>query len=339
MKKAQRTVASVVTGCALLLPACDPAPSTPAEATRSPEVRALLEKAVLLHREGRADEAIGVLDDTLRDHGPSYDALMLLAGFLTGEEDDLRATKAALAALERKPDAVEPARMLGILAERAGDFDVALGYVEKVLSVSQTAVDYYTLGKIHSRSGRLEKASGAFRGALQLEPDMARSHYQLGILAMRRAEWIEAERRFRRVRELNPRDDQAAFNLANLFVRTGRQEQGAAVFETFRVGKAVLDRIDLAEAAVRADPKSADALCSLADLYVGDQRIEQGVGTYLRALKEKPDHVRSLRAIARIAIPSGHVEPAIQLLRTAVEANPHDPEIRALLANLEWERK
>ena len=329
----------MVTCCALLLTACDRSPSTPAEGPPSPEVEALLEKADLLYREGRKDEAIQVLEETLRDQGPSYDVLMCLAGFLTGEEDDVRATETALAALERKPDAVEPVRMLGVVAERAGDFDAALGYMEKVLSVSQTAFDYYSLGKLHSHSGRLDEASAAFRGALRLEPDMAGAHYELGILAMRRAEWIEAERRFRRVLELDPRSDQAAFNLANLFVRTGRQELGKAVFEDFREAKMVSDRIDLAEAAVRADPQSADALCSLADLYVGDKRIEQGVGTYLRALEQKPDHVRSLRAIVGVVIPSGNVEPAIELLRTAVEANPHDPEIRSLLAQLERARK
>jgi Flp pilus assembly protein TadD len=105
--------------------------------------------------------------------------------------------------------------------------------------------------------GRVEEAERALRVALELDPDLASAHGNLGILLTNRGSWEEARRHLDRALELRP--DVIAFrlNLGLLFAKSGRLDEAREVFEGV-----LADRPD--------DPVALRSLATLRRLGAGD---------------------------------------------------------------------
>src|SRR5258705_7837365 len=78
-------------------------------------------------------------------------------------------------------------------------------------------------------NGALESA----RRAVELSPDMAESHYQLGLVLAKREEWAPAAAEFDKVTELNPSNAYAYYYGGLMYYRANRPDQMAIHFERF----------------------------------------------------------------------------------------------------------
>ena len=114
-----------------------------------------------------------------------------------------RARKAGDAALQADWLWVEGAALVDL-----GEADEALARLEAALSLAPDHLDarLERARALYERC-RFDEAEGALREVLAHAPDEAWAHHQLGLLAERRGDRAEAERRFERARKL----DRAAF--------------------------------------------------------------------------------------------------------------------------------
>ncbi len=202
---------------------------------RRPQMPAgLLQLAHLLKKRGRLEEAISALrrafelqpDDpapaillatTLTDAGQAEEAARLLEPYGTQADPqaDVFITRGvALAQLGRRREALTA-------FGRAREIDP---------SNPMTLVQIAT---VHLTAGQEGEARAALQVALDRNPDLALAHHTLGLLAARRRDDPEAERRFRRALALEPGEADTLLNLGSLLARTGRRSEARSYLEAF----------------------------------------------------------------------------------------------------------
>ena len=79
----------------------------------------------------------------------------------------------------------------------------------------------------------LNAAVESARRAVELGPDMAEAHYQLGLVLAKREEWAPAATEFDRVTELNPSNAYAYYYGGLMHYRANRPDQMAIHFDRF----------------------------------------------------------------------------------------------------------
>lgn len=97
--------------------------------------------------------------------------------------DKLSEAERELAALaERQPTLAGPYANLGILYFRMGRTADAVKVLEYAIALNPRPAYYNELGMVHRTEGRFDAAERAYRRALELDPDYAYAHLNLGIL-------------------------------------------------------------------------------------------------------------------------------------------------------------
>ncbi|MFP4056177.1 MAG: tetratricopeptide repeat protein [Candidatus Brocadiia bacterium] len=174
-------------------------------------------------------------------------------------------------------------------------------------------------GRVAAR--RFEPAREAARKALELQPDIARAHAILGLVAEAKDRDAEAAREhYLRARELDPDYFFAAWHLGLLAAKEGRREEAIAQLEAAR-------RIY-----PRARTRGKGLHLRLAELYVqaGEPRKAIGVlrqGTRLDA-SDAPAQVRLAELLAE---QGRHAEAAEAYLR-AIYVDPFEPKVHLAAA-------
>jgi len=188
---------------------------------------------------------------------------------------------------------------------------------------------------VYLRAGRHEDAVKAFKKSLELKPDQPACHYDLGLVAMRTSDLAEAEKQFRKSLELNPDDTRAIFNLGKVLRRSGQTALAEKVLTEFNRRQDLQAQAKALEAAVRAHPEDLNSLYMLGETLLKLNKLDEGVGCYLKILAIDPAHKKTLRTLVGMYLQLGYVHNAIETIRKAEAAAPDDEEIKAMKRQLE----
>jgi protein O-mannosyl-transferase len=152
---------------------------------------------VVLSAQGRTDEALAELEETLRLF----------------------------------PEFPEAHNTIGNLVAKRGDDASAVSHYRTALRLAPGFVAAHNnLGLALSRHGATEEAAGHYREALRLEPTFAPAHHNLGRALMQQGRSLDAEAHLREAIRLKPRYTDAHVSLGELLAGTGRAEQAALCF-------------------------------------------------------------------------------------------------------------
>jgi tetratricopeptide (TPR) repeat protein len=89
---------------------------------------------------------------------------------------------------------------------------------------------YYNFGRRLLEKGQEEKAVEQFRIAVERDPAFKKPYLELGLHHRRKGEIEEARAAFLKVRELDSRDAEAAYQAGAASLRAGRLEDAASIF-------------------------------------------------------------------------------------------------------------
>jgi tetratricopeptide (TPR) repeat protein len=120
------------------------------------------------------------------------------------------------------PEAVKKA--LGLIS--AEDVVVVEEYVPK-----NSALMYYNMGKRLYEKGQDEKAEGQLLQSVERDPEFIKPHLLLGVYYKKIGENDKALQEFQRVRELDPRDNEAGYQTAAVSLRAKKYGEAEKLFD------------------------------------------------------------------------------------------------------------
>ncbi|MBP6764263.1 MAG: tetratricopeptide repeat protein [Rubrivivax sp.] len=133
------------------------------------------------------------------------------------------AREAYMAVLHREPQNADCLHMLGALEGQFGSDEVAAYLIGKAIEISpQEAMFHNNLGNVLLNLKRPEEAEAAYRHAVALEPGRYDAINNLAVLVGRRGDRDGAEKLFKELLEVAPGFTDARENLASLYLRNGR---------------------------------------------------------------------------------------------------------------------
>jgi len=167
-------------------------------------------------------------------------------------------------------DSAEARLLRGTLKLRAHDYDAALADIEKAIALNDKLPGAHArLGELLLAKGESDRARTAFSAELVLDPDEFVSNLNMGVLAKRDQDYVEARRYFERALRARPNDPGVRYQVANVDLATGNADQARKTLE----------------ALIGESPDFAEAHASLATVYYRlDRRAD---GDRERALAQK----------------------------------------------------
>lgn len=120
------------------------------------------------------------------------------------------------------PQAVKMA--LGLIS--AEEVEVVVEYVPK-----NRALMYYNMGKRLYEKGQEEKAEAQLLQSVERDPDYIKPHLLLGVYYKKTGENEKALQEFQRVKKLDPRDNEAGYQMASVSLRAKKYGEAEKLFE------------------------------------------------------------------------------------------------------------
>lgn len=144
--------------------------------------------------------------------------------------EEAKKTSAAAIALNNKLPQVYVT--LGMIHTGTGDYDQAIGNLQKALALDPYNGDAYReLAKAYEKRGRLQDAESTYRNAIAARPNYWGAHNELGGFYYRQGRYDEAEKEFRTVVELTPDNARGYSNLGVIAYSQKRYEDAAKMYE------------------------------------------------------------------------------------------------------------
>lgn len=133
--------------------------------------------------------------------------------------------------LSADPQHPEAMHRLGVLAHQAGQHQLALQYIGQAIALNPQAAYYCNQGTVYRALGRLEEAADSYRHGLELQPEDALTHYNLGVALSELEQIAPAIASFQRAVALNPNLAEAHYNLGVQLKKCGEHAAALACFE------------------------------------------------------------------------------------------------------------
>lgn len=219
-----------------------------------------------------------------------------------------------------------------LAAERLGAADEAADLLAKTSEdFSYFAPLHHRLGHLLLELGELERAEGALRRAVALEPNLAETHASLGDLLLRQGAADEARASLERALALDPAYGAAHFLHGRALVATGETLAGRAAMErgagaSMRIlGDELGDRGRTYVAVPGIALQLALDLRAAGQLERAEQQLEHMLSLW-------PDDVRAHVNLAVIRMDRGDLDGALARLEDARTAHPSEPLVFVNLA-------
>ncbi|MDE2306056.1 MAG: tetratricopeptide repeat protein [Gammaproteobacteria bacterium] len=283
-------------------------------------------------------------------------AIAVLAG-IEHASGDLAKTQALLeSSVQRLPNTVSLRLALAELYEGTGQDAKAEPLLEKLVAMQPTSeANRVRLAQYYAHDGRLDAAEQVLRAGVNALPDNRDMKTQLiSFLAAQRSA-AAAEQQLHAFIAAAPNDESLEFMLAAFYEQGKQIDKAKAVYQRviasqgdapaglsardqlatllIRNGNVPAAKALIAEVLAK-DPRDDDALALRGNLALSERDPRAAIVDLRAVLRDQPNAVGVMRALARAHLENGEADLAEQTLRSAVESNPNDPGVRLDLAEL-----
>ena len=234
--------------------------------------------------------------------------------------DRLAAAEAAAArALGAGPQDPETLRVWAAIAARRGAPQQALPALQLSLELDPESADgHYNLGLLHQKMGHAADAAAAFRRAVALDPAHAEALNTLGVLSAQDGAAAQAIDYLTRALKARPGFAAAHRNLGLVYAQQGNFTQAE---ESFR-------------AALKIEPRNAEALNDLGGVYLKTNRLREALPLFQQAQRENPRLIQAYLNAARVYMALGENPNAISTLEELLKREPQEPTAAEWLRHL-----
>jgi tetratricopeptide (TPR) repeat protein len=169
-----------------------------------------------------------------------------------------------------------------------------------------------------TQAGDLAQGEALYKEVLELAPDLAEAHFNLGHVYREQERWDEAEAEFKQVLDLQPDRSDTYSALAAIYNDTGRNQEAVAI---------------LARSAAQF-PDDALFQFNLGVTFLNAQESEHALAAFRRAAELDPSRIEAHFRIAQLLLGTGDLEGAVSHLETYRAGTGQNPQNLAMAE--EW---
>jgi tetratricopeptide (TPR) repeat protein len=266
-----------------------------------------------LAQEDRYEEAVATMRRVVAEDPDIIDAHNTLGNWLMRLKRPDEAAASYKQALNLKPDDdVALQNLARVYLSRGRDKDAldALEVFEAALRVNpKNPQSWYQLATLYLDMGRLPDAEARFQEALGINPRLGAAYNGLGVIAFTRGEAGRAEELIAKGLSLEPGLRTAQFNLGRIAEARGDGRRAEALYRE----------------ELEVYPDNGRARFNLAQL-LRDRGDRAGYLAELRkGVDQAPDFAACYLFLAREELGAGRLDPALDLARRGLEAQPASP--------------
>jgi len=197
--------------------------------------------------------------------------------------------------------------LLGVLAHQAGKLDEAVACWRRALELRPDyAETHNNLGIAFKAQGKLDEAVAAYRRALELKPDYAEAHNNLGVALQAQGKPDEAVACYRRALQLQPDYAEAHNNLGGIFQQQRKPDEAVACYRR----------------ALQLKPDYAKAYYNLGVALQAQGQLDEAVACYRRALQLKPDFAQAHYSLGHALQNQEKLDEAVACWRRTLHLQP-----------------
>jgi tetratricopeptide (TPR) repeat protein len=206
-------------------------------------------------------------------------------------------------------------RIMGALNVDQQNFDAAIeAYTMRVDVHPNDAAAHHDLGRTYARLGRHDEARAEFEMVLLLSPSHVDAYAALAQVRFEDGQYAEAAETARRAVTLDPANQQARYALATSLMRLGKTDEGKQELEVFQ-------RLQAEAAAARSRQIELDGLRGDAVVSSANGDYEKAIALLRKALDLKPDAASSHLDLGSALAKAGQHAEAIERFKSAVILN------------------
>ena len=166
------------------------------------------------------------------------------------------------------------------------------------------------LGALYGQTGRNSEAVNANQTAVELSPQDAEAHYNLGNTLKELGRLDEAEASYTQAIALEPGYAKAHSNLGNTLKDQGKLEEAIGAYNN----------------ALAINPDYAEAYNNLGTALHEQGKLEDTIEAYSKAIAIKPDHAETYNNMGVVLKDQGKLAEAIEAFNKALTINPYYAE-------------
>lgn len=310
-------------------------------------VHAHIGRAQILLMEDRILEAESQLAQTLKDFPNEARVLTHYAKWIDLRKGDTRAARDHLGtALALDPFHTQAWMLLGHIEEKEGNNEAAIAsYREALQRKSDQPNAHARLGILLGHTPQVEAAVGHLLEAIRLyDQPQPQLHLALGSLLAENARNEEAQKHYKKVLEIQPKNPGARNNLAIAQYQTGDRKGAEKSFQAIlkdfpehgdthaNMAAVALDQQEWdkaqkhAEKALARAPKNLEALNNLGVALDEQKKLTQAITTFKKALDIEPGYWQARLNLAVALRKKKELADAASELRRIVEEQPSAPD-------------
>lgn len=177
---------------------------------------------------------------------------------------------------------------------------------------------YYNLGKIHIAQGYNDSASLYFKEGLKAFKNMEVNNIGIGRVSLDEGKDKEARSKFNAaLYNIDPRNIEPLLLISRAYMESPKPDAAKA--------------IEYAKKALTAQPRSVEALVTLADAHIADRSTKLAWATLLEAKLVDAESPLLLSAMAKVHHINNEYEDTFRLLNQAIELHPdYEPAYKQL---------
>jgi choline-sulfatase len=266
--------------------------------------RSRLTLAAVLERNGRTDEAIGLLEDLLKIDPGHAEALARIGVIKLGDPGAARAYLEE--AVRLQPRRADYLLQLGVCYLRLGDHRRAEASLRRGLELQPDDPDLLNnLSIVLTLDQRYGEAEPILRDLLNADPAFAEARNNLALCLLYQGRLSEAESEARRVLATGPAFRDARLTLSAVLFESGRFEESAAILESL----------------LAREPHDVELSARLGMAVEAGGDAARALPLLRAAFPSYPQHLELLAALARAEERAGDREEARRLYASLAQAS------------------
>jgi len=319
----------------------------------STDSRGLYERALVLHRASKLEQAVALYREHLQEHPKHADSWCMLGTLLLQIEDLNGSEQALKTAIQYNPEHVIAHANLGRLYHDQGKVSAAKSEYMATLNINPSFSDVLNnYGCLLREEGDYESARNMFNKLIDAFPNYCSAYFNIGLNYSANDDWYSAITNYQQAIACDPNYDAAYYQLANAYRELGNDELAVELYYKIlpknQLNSELLSNLGVAlqrlgnyeesllyhQKSLQINPNSSAIQVNVGSYYSSRLDYERSLPFYQKAIDLDKNSASAYTNLANALCGLQRLSEAEQAIKQALRINPTANYVLIGLANL-----